>query len=595
MRWAYSAAWSGMTRSTEPATAVMLSDFRMSRRVGMGFSLVANSSGDVCVRSCRPFGTCFRSCLLTRHLRAGLLYVVPSGLEPSTAESQTSFLSLVEQILGRAPGQRHDGERRILVGVGDEAGSIGHEQILNIVSLAVLIQHRGSGMLSHANRAHFVDDDAAIGNAVGILPTGVSVGQVSAARSFHDGTVSFLHVARHFDFVVAPFPVKAEDRNAPLVDYVRIDFAIAVFVGNHLATTRETDVGAIFFPAFLFEGDTVAFIVVAQVVPVAHAGHAAPAAELGVVPAQDFVLAVKLPPGQVHVRSANALVVVRRHFFEVGKITSAVAADGVDQVAADNSRGIGQAIGKKRGLGIQQQPRRLAGASRYHESARVDPLLAAGSFIDVGNSRDLAILADHKFPRHSAGDHGEAAGLLRRWNHHLAGTEIGSADAPAPALRAIVTSSSAIVRLSENSQPRGDACNVQLVAGLLDDSFGAAWLGRRQEDAVGGTGNILFAPEDADVRLDLVVVRSNVVVSERPVVAHAVVRADFEVNGSKAQGNASPVIGAPAHDARAKPAEGGTGSRDVGLALDFPRAVRRHEFIAYPFASSSTNAGASVR
>ena len=148
--------------------------------------------------------------------------------------------------------------------------------------------------------------------------------------------------------------------------------------------------------------------------------------------------------------------------------------------------------------------------------------------------------------------------------------------------------------LGQDRQPRRHAENVELVASLLDDGFGAARSGRRQENSVGRAGNIFFRAEDSDVGLDLIVVRRDFFVGDRPVVAHAVVGANLEIYRSEAQGDASPVIGAAANDARAEPAELRSGSGVVGLAFDFPRAVGRKEFVSDTLADTASDASAAM-
>src|SRR5580698_2757915 len=127
MPWACSAAASGMTRRTEAATAPMLSDFRIARlvtwSVDIGFAL------------------------------------------------QRSFFGLVEKIIGCSPRERHDGERRVLVGIGDERCRIGDEEILDVVSLAVRIQRRGLRVAAHAHGSQFMNDCATLGNACLGLPS----------------------------------------------------------------------------------------------------------------------------------------------------------------------------------------------------------------------------------------------------------------------------------------------------------------------------------------------------------------------------------------------------------------------------------------
>ena len=158
-----------------------------------------------------------------------------------------------------------------------------------------------------------------------------------------------------------------------------------------------------------------------------------------------------------------------------------------------------------------------------------------------------------------------------------------------------MTGGAAIVGLGQDRQPRRNAKDVQLVAGLLDNGFGAARLGRRQENSVRSAGNIFFRPEDSDVGLDLVVVRGYVLVAERPVVAHAVVRTDFEIHRSQTQSDASPVVGASADDARAEPAELGTGSGNVRFAFDIPRAVGGEEFVFEALARAASDPSAAMR
>src|ERR1700676_2649032 len=118
-----------------------------------------------------------------------------------------------------------------------------------------------------------------------------------------------------------------------------------------------------------------------------------------------------------------------------------------------------------------------------------------------------------------------------------------------------MASGAAVQGLGQDRQPRRDTKNLQMVAGLLDDGFGAAGFWRWQENSIRSAGNIFFRPKDSDVGLDSVVVRRDVVVAYGPVIAHAIVRAHFEIHGSHAQDDAPPVVGAPADNARTEPAE----------------------------------------
>src|SRR5437870_13235860 len=96
-----------------------------------------------------------------------------------------------------------------------------------------------------------------------------------------------------------------------------------------------------------------------------------------------------------------------------------------------------------------------------------------------------------------------------------------------------------------------------------------------KKNAVGRAGNVFFGAEDADIRLDLVVVRRKVVVAAGPIVAEAVACLGFEIDGSKAQSAAPPMIGSAADDAGATPLTIVAGRARIRLALKRPCAIGR--------------------
>src|SRR5580704_11157015 len=61
---------------------------------------------------------------------------------------QIPLLRLLQKIFRRPPGKRQDRERWVLVGAGDEGGSIGDEQVFHIVRLAIFVQRRDLGIIS---------------------------------------------------------------------------------------------------------------------------------------------------------------------------------------------------------------------------------------------------------------------------------------------------------------------------------------------------------------------------------------------------------------------------------------------------------------
>ena len=68
-----------------------------------------------------------------------------------------------------------------------------------------------------------------------------------SAHRFNNLLERFLHVPGLQNFVLAPLEVEAQHRNAPLIDDVRIDLAVAILVGNHFAAAREMDFAAVEF------------------------------------------------------------------------------------------------------------------------------------------------------------------------------------------------------------------------------------------------------------------------------------------------------------------------------------------------------------
>src|SRR5204863_568152 len=65
------------------------------------------------------------------------------------------------------------------------------------------------------------------------------------AHALEDLAEGLLHVAHLVQLVVAPLPVEAQDRDAPLVLHLGIDLAIGLLVRDHLAAARQADAGAV--------------------------------------------------------------------------------------------------------------------------------------------------------------------------------------------------------------------------------------------------------------------------------------------------------------------------------------------------------------
>ena len=202
------------------------------------------------------------------------------------------------------------------------------------------------------------------------------------------------HVLRLFDLVLGPFEMEAEDGNAELIDLIRVDLAVGLLVGNHVAAAREADMRAILPADFVLERLSVTFMSLRDAVIAADLRHAEAAADLDVIAAREIlVLLVEFPPGHINVHAADAVAVVARHAFERRNVPREAVAHRVGEVAPDLSGTVGESVGEQRRLRIQQHARGFAGARRHHHRPAADLLLGARGFIDVRDCRDLAVLS----------------------------------------------------------------------------------------------------------------------------------------------------------------------------------------------------------
>src|SRR6266853_5723123 len=87
-------------------------------------------------------------------------------------DSNVSLLQLGQEVVTRAPGQRHDGQRGILVGVRDEGAAVGDEEVFHVPSLATGVEHGSFLVETHAGRADFVNDLTGLVDGLGA--TGVN-------------------------------------------------------------------------------------------------------------------------------------------------------------------------------------------------------------------------------------------------------------------------------------------------------------------------------------------------------------------------------------------------------------------------------------
>ena len=283
------------------------------------------------------------------------------------------------------------------------------------------------------------------------------------------------------------------------------------------------------------------------------------------------------PPRHEDVHAADAILVVGHAVHQLRDEPLHAEPGRIGQILADVAAGIAEALGKLVRLRIEQDARRLAGARGQHDDARLDVVLAAGVLVDVGDAGRAAGLVDRDLAGHGVVDDRQLLGRHRRRNQHRRRGKIRVLRAASAALAAVVARHPSVQRLRQNRQPAGNARDLQLVGGLLDEQLVAARLGRRQEDTVGIVRQPLLAAENADERVDPVVERLHVLVGDRPVVAETIKALPAEVIGAEPERDPSPVIRAPAEHAGPEPVELAARAVGIGLAFERPPAERRVE------------------
>ena len=166
-------------------------------------------------------------------------------LAPESGLTQlASALPLLGDVLRRPHRQRQDRPGAVLVGLRDERAGVGDEHVPASCAWQFLFSTDVDGSLpmrvtptSWMMRPPGLD-------AVALL-RGRHRRHRRAAHLGDDRAEGLLHVLDLLVLVVAPLEVEAQHRDAPLVDHGRIDLAVAVRVGDHLAAAGEVDRGAV--------------------------------------------------------------------------------------------------------------------------------------------------------------------------------------------------------------------------------------------------------------------------------------------------------------------------------------------------------------
>src|SRR5438093_958070 len=266
-----------------------------------------------------------------------------SGVSLMAPPLEVPLLDLVRDVVRRAPGDGHDAERRVLVGVGGEAAAVGHEQVLHVPRLAELVQDGSLRVVAHGGGPDLVDDLAAL------LDPPVFQGKLGtpdlSAHRLDELPEGLLHVPGLEDLGFGPLPMEPQDGDPPLVHHVGVDLAVAVVVGDHLAAAREADEGAVHLAVLLLEVRSIAAAHDAVGAGEdAGAGHSAPAPHLDVIPAWERHLLLVVPPRHVEVHPADAVLVVGGPFHEGREEPPHADAHGVHQIFAHEAARVREAV-----------------------------------------------------------------------------------------------------------------------------------------------------------------------------------------------------------------------------------------------------------
>ena len=296
------------------------------------------------------------------------------------------------------------------------------------------------------------------------------------------------------------------------------------------------------------------------------------------VAAGKIELLVVDPPRHVDVVAADAVLVVRNVVHHFGNEAPDVGPGGIGEILPDDSARVCEAVRKLRRLRVEHQARGLARARGKHDHARISVPLGAALRIDVRHAAGEPAIVQRDFAGHRVGDERQSSRLERRRDQHIGRREIRVRLAAAAALPAVVTRHSAIVRLRDHREARGNAPDVEPVGRVLHHQLVAARRWRRQKIAARMVRQIVVVAEDSDQLVDAIVVGSEIRVCDRPVVTQPIATLRPEILGAEAKRDAPPVIGASTDHSRAPPPEVGALGVGERLAREVPPADAAVEF-----------------
>ena len=193
-------------------------------------------------------------------------------------------------------------------------------------------------------------------------------------------------------------------------------------------------------------------------------------------------------------------------------------------------------------LRIQQNVRRLDAGCRHDHSAPVDFDFLLRLAVDVGHASSLTVFVDQDILRQRIGAQFQIVRRLGLRQQEIRSREKCADVATRRAFSAVVARGMSFMRPRKLCAAIRQIWHADFVASSFENPVEAAKVERRQIRSVGIAGPVLHRAGHADHFFDAGVVRTDLVVSDRPVHVVAVERSRVEIDVAEASRTASPEI-----------------------------------------------------
>src|SRR5947209_5322271 len=118
--------------------------------------------------------------------------------------------------------------------------------------LAEAIEHGGLRVGTHADGTYLMRYATRGKKAITTAGTAGLPNNLTP-RSLNDRATGLIHIVRLSHLIVAPLETEAQDGDAPLINYFRVNAAIALFVREHGATDSKVHRCSVHAPALLLQ------------------------------------------------------------------------------------------------------------------------------------------------------------------------------------------------------------------------------------------------------------------------------------------------------------------------------------------------------